>query len=152
MAAQSKPTLEERVKQSIKTAPAPSLVPDQLLPAPPPAKEEEVIPRVQDLVKDRKDLLLIRRLMTQHIELGNTERQAKKAKEKITAQLKVLAGRYSLGKADYDGDRLNYFAGTRSSIDSTKLLSAGVQPSVIQACTNVSTTFTLKVTQGDEEE
>jgi hypothetical protein len=117
---------------------------------PPPPKEEEVIPQIPDLVKG-KDLLTIRRLMTEHLTLGDTISKAKKERDKITAQLKVLAGKYKIGKAEFEGDTLTYYSSQRSSILPALLLANGVQPEIITASTKTSTSYSLKVSAGKDE-
>jgi len=142
-------TLAERTKEAVAaTATAPSMVPD--LPAPPP-KEEEVVPSVKDLIHNKKDLLTLRRLMTEHISLSAVEREAGSKKKKITEQIKKLAGTYQIGKADYDGDRINYYSSERKTIKPDLLLAQGVQPNIILKATETTVSYALKITQAKDE-
>ena len=61
---QPMPDLKQRMA-SATAASAPSLVPEQL--NPPPPKEEEVTPTLQELITDRKDFLALKRLVNEDI-------------------------------------------------------------------------------------
>lgn len=150
MATQAKPTLAQRIKDT--AGPAPSLVPAKMQEVPPPPdKVEEVVPHVNEFVTDKKDLLALRRMMNRHMELATLIKPLDKERDSLTTQIKALAGKYKIGKAQYDGDSINYFSGTRSTIKADLLLSQGVQPAVITAATILNTSYTLKITPAKEE-
>ena len=144
-------SLEERMALATSVG-APSMVPDF---NPPPAKVVEVIPTLQELVTDPKDYLTLKRLCFESKEYGHTQREAAKLLKPITARIKILLGKYRVGKA-LDGDvRINYYSGERRSINpdklQNKLLTLGMLPDtikeVITAATKVKESYTLKITE-----
>lgn len=150
MSAKVQPIEESLRKRmdAVSAGAAPSLVPF----VPPPAKEEEVIPDLKEIMSQKKDYLEAKRLILRSIELAEAEKPIKKEREQITAKLKNLLGRSGVAKAMVEDIRVNYYAGERSSIDGGKLLTLGVAPSIIREATNVTTTYTLKLTRQAEEE
>jgi len=143
------PDLKQRMA-SATAASAPSLVPEQL--NPPPPKEEEVIPTLQELITDRKDFLALKRLVNEDIALKEVEANAKKQRKPLISKMKNLLGKYHVGKALLDDIRVNYFATGRSTIKADLLLDNGVSPAVIQKCTITSEVYTLKLSRGKDEE
>ena len=119
---------------------------------PPPAKEAEIIPDVRELIDDVKTRNLLAKLVTQSIDWQQTEKEAKKAREPITTQIKKILGDYEVGKAVCNGYRLNYFNSPRSSISKELLLSNGVSPAIITKCTTTSNSYTLRITAPGEED
>ena len=62
--------LRDKIKQ-VAAQSAPTMVPTQYeKPAPPPIKEEEVVPQLSDVVKDRKKALEVSQLAAKCGELG----------------------------------------------------------------------------------
>jgi hypothetical protein len=96
--------------------------------------------------------LAIARMIARHEELGAQMSAMKKEREKITDAIKPLMGKLKLAKASWGDYRLSYFNTPRSTLDKALLLSHGVQPNVITACTVVKDSYTLRISRGGEEE
>jgi hypothetical protein len=79
------------------------------VPAPPPAREEETIPDIGDLIQDRKKRALFAQLVASDYEWQQQESEAKRERKLITPQIKQLAGEFKVGKARVDGYRVNYY-------------------------------------------
>jgi len=165
-------TLKERMQETAAAA-APSLAPAPRIEAPPP-KAEEVVPTLKESIGDKKDYLKVKRLIADSLkyknfvdpdillENGVTEEVIKKATlpggdlhktiKGVTAAIKVMLGKYKVGVAQEDEIHINYFSGTRKTIKPDLLLAQGVTPAQIKAATEEKSTYTLKITVGDEME
>ena len=119
---------------------------------PPPPKQEESIPELKNLITDKKDYLELKRLVTASVQLQQQEAEIKKARKPVTDRLKNLLGKYAVGKAQLDEARINYFASERKTITPAALLAHGISPNIIQACTTVTQSFTLKITTGKDDD
>jgi hypothetical protein len=144
-------TLKE-ITSNITTASAPSMIPVDKTPEPPPKKEEPPPPDIKTLIKDKKDLLLLARLIQEDLPWKDQESQAKKARKQIEPKIKQLLGKHQVGIARLDDIRINYFGGTRTTLSEKLLLANGVPASVILASREQSAVFTLKITRGGDDE
>lgn len=162
------PSLSQRIAEAVGTASAPSLVPDY---NPPPAKPKEPPPpELKSLVKDTSDYLKLRRLISAALDYRATEKEVKESRRLFALAngakevkggknddllgnlIKDLLGKHGVGKAMVEGDRINYYSGTRSSIKADLLMAQGVTPAQIAAATVTSYTYTLKLAKGEEGE
>jgi len=139
-----KPTLDDRMK-AVSSGAAPSMVPDTPPPPPPP----EDVPDMTQLVPSSKRLL-IAKMIARHAELGEQMGAMKKEREKLTDAIKPLMGELKLGKATWGDYHLAYYNTPRSFLDPKQLLSHGVQPSVIAACTTVKDSYSLRISRGKD--
>ena len=150
--------LRDRIK-AIAAQSAPSLVPD-MKPAAPPRKEEEVIPHLDDVVKDRKQALEIARMIEQCGTLSAQSHQIEKQKKPLVEKLKYLIGNVHVGKIFSGAWRVNYYSAPRSTITEENLkyclLARGFQPkdvaAIISESTSTSESYTLRITPAGEEE
>lgn len=149
--------MESRLKASLKQAGATGEAA-----APPPPKEEEAIPELADLIEDRKARLEVIRLLTTERELAEQEKAAKAARKPVTAQIKTVLGTFKIGKAAWNGWRINYYesggAETVKVSDMVKaLLAAGLKQEQIQAvkdaCVKRSKySYTLRIAKPGEKD
>jgi len=125
---------------------------------PAPAREKkapELVPDLRELVPDAEERTVIARLTAKYLAFGQQEREAKKAKEAIGAELKPKCNDYALMKAMVGELRLSYYLIKRSTIQADLLRQRGVSQSVINACTVKSESWALRVTApgiSEEEE
>lgn len=140
-----------RLKRELENAAASAAV-SMNIPAPPP-KEEEVIPDLSEIVKDRKMRLLVARKAAELGELSEQISKLEKQQDTMSKELKKLVGTLKIGKAISGEWRINYYGGVRKSIKAALLLAAGITQATINACTKQTDTYTLKVTRlGEKEE
>lgn len=154
-AAQPKPkvlTMRQRI-QAVAAASAPSMVPTPYeKPEAPPEKEEEVIPAVSDLIPDKKALLDLARMVARHGEIGAAKSPLGKEQKKLTEKIKLIVGKYKVGKAMCGLWRINYYNAPRETLDEGLLLAAGVPLATIQACKVSKDSYTLRISQNDSED
>jgi hypothetical protein len=130
---------------------APSMIPQ----APPPKVQGEVLPDVRDVVMDRRLLRALPSLVEQYAAVSAAKKEIKEEKERISRQIKAaLDNDCGLSKFMVGGYRLAYYTIARSTIKPDLLLSQGVAPAVIAACTVTTNSPTLKITPPgvDEDE
>ncbi len=130
---------------------------------PPPEREEEAVPNLEDLITDRKIRLEAIRLLTAEREWAEQESEAKKQRKPLTTKLKNILGKNNVSLAVWDDWRINYYATEgRATINREKLtavlLGAGLPTqqvqSIISASTDISSpSYTLRITKskGAEE-
>jgi hypothetical protein len=125
---------------------APSLVP-QDRPAPTPkAEEPPPPPQLADLVKDKKDFILLAKLIKSDMGWKETEAEAKKVRRGMEEKIKTLLGRHGIvGSALLDDIRVSYHESERSTLNVNLLLSHGVSPATILACTDKKLFHTLRL-------
>lgn len=141
-------SLKERIAQVAGQAAAPSMVPAQTVPPPP----KETVPALSDIVQDKKDMLLLKRLIEQSVELADEEQALRKKREPLTKQIKNLLGKYEISKAECDDIHVSYYTVPRSSIKADKLLELGVLPAVIAKATVTTESYTLRISRRGEDE
>ena len=146
----TKPSLDARIKEQVGKSSTASMVPDYT-PPPPPA-EEEVIPDIRELVDSAADRLRIVQLVEQSAAWGQQEKEAAKARKPITELIKKLAGKYGISKAMCGEYRLNYYNSPRSTLSRELLLSAGVSPKTLDACTTVKDSYTLRISVNGQDD
>jgi len=126
---------------------------------PPPEKEEEEIPQLDQVITDRKQRLEMIRLIQSDLEWKVKESEAKKARKPLSSAMKKILGKWEIRKALWNGYSINYFDSSRTSIDKDDLvnaLSSLLQPTqiknVLKACIKESTFYTLKITPPGRED
>ena len=133
--------LQQKIAQS-QLGSGPSLVPQVPLTEP-----DEAIPTVEELIGEAEDLdtlkLLVNSLLIPQAEVKRLE----KVIDTIKPRIKVIVGQYGIAKARCGEAVLSYFPTSRSTVNAKKLLAAGVDEATIIACTDVSHSFTLKVSE-----
>jgi len=133
--------LQKKIAQS-QLGSGPSLVPQA-----PVTEPEEAIPTVEELIGEAEDLdtlkLLVNSLLIPQAEVKRLE----KVIDTIKPRIKVIVGQYGIAKARCGEAVLSYFPTSRSTVNAKKLLAAGVDEATITACTDVSQSFTLKVSE-----
>ena len=133
--------LQQKIAQS-QLGSGPSLVPQA-----PVTEPEEAIPTVEELIGEAEDLdtlkLLVNSLLIPQAEVKRLE----KVIDTIKPRIKVIVGQYGIAKARCGEAVLSYFPTSRSTVNAKKLLAAGVDEATITACTDVSQSFTLKVSE-----
>jgi hypothetical protein len=139
--------LKQRMAQSV-VGTGPSLIPVPHTPKP--EKEEEHIPQIDELIDDRDDVQTLRSLVSSHVSANTNKKQWEKTVEGLSERIKGIIGRYGLGqginKANCDGQTINYYPQSRSTINATKLLAAGVDQKTIDDCTDTTQTLALRIT------
>lgn len=158
----TKPSLQARIKAEAAKA-APTLVPVSDTPVilPPPEKEEEAIPQLSELVKDRRNRLEAARLMQ---ELGQTNNEISaltKKKKPLQASVKAFVSQLGVRQVQSGEWVATYYSSPRKSLKEAKLRAAllkrGMQPSdiskIVAESSDVSEGYTLRVRAiGAEEE
>lgn len=148
----TKPSLDERLKTSVGKSAHASMVPN-FHPTPPPPKEVEYIPELSELVEDKADRLKLVRAIDEMAAWKKQEREAKSATKPLTAIIKNLLGKHGVAKCICDGHMVNYYNAPRSTLSRELLMEHGVSPQILEACTVVKDSFTLRVSEpGDEPE
>lgn len=145
----TKSSLDARIKDQVGKAHAPSMVPD--FTPPPPPKEEEIVPDIRELVDNTADRLALLRLVEQQTAWAQQESEAKKQRRPLTESIKRILGKYEIGRAMCDGMLINYYNSPRSSLSREMLLSKGISPQVLEACTIVKDSYTLRITGAGDE-
>jgi hypothetical protein len=144
-------TLNERIKEATAQA-APSMVPTPYEVKAPP-KQEEVIPDISEIVESPSDRRALRQLVINSAELGLAEKEIKKERAPITAQIKKYLSKYQVGKMNVEQFRVNFYSVPRSSISRNKLVVAlstlGILPSdiaeILAASTTTADVSTLRI-------
>ena len=154
MAAAKRKVVEmpKALQEQVNKIAAPSMVPEMPQEVIPPPPKEEEIPMLGDLVKDIKDYLTLKQLIEEDLPWKRQEAEAKKARKRIETQLKNLLGKHQVGRAAMDGVTISYYSSSRSSLDRELLMRNGVTMNQIIAGTKSSTSYTLKLSEGKEEE
>lgn len=129
-----------------------SLVPPGIggTPLPPPRKEKEVVPGVDEVIADDSDKAILRELVQCYATRNATKKKLEKELKPLGESIKVMLGSYGLSKLTCDGLPISYYNMQRSTIDRDLLIASGVDPATIDACTRVSSSLTLKI--GAEKE
>lgn len=132
-------SLTQKIAQS-QLGSGPSLVPQA------PVKEpEEVVPTVEELIGEAEDLQTLKDLVAA-ISVPKAEvKRLDKIVDSLSGRIKILVSQYGIAKAKCGESLILYYPTTRSTINATKLLAAGVEQETITACTDVSRSFTLKI-------
>lgn len=143
-------TLDARIKDSVGRTSAPSMVPDWT--PPPPPKEEEVVPDIREIVHVAADRLRLMQLVRQSADWKQQEKEAKNHRKPLTESIKRILGVYEIRRATCDGLLINYYNAPRSSLSREKLLSCGVSPQILEACTVTKDAYTLRISAPGEVE
>jgi hypothetical protein len=141
-------SLKQKMAKSV-AGTGPSLVPAELQPGyipPAPPKESEEIPTIYQLFTDSEDIDTIRELVSRRVHVSQQVKQLEAVLEPINNRIKMFLGSHGIANMDVDGAKLAYFPTQRKTINAMKLLGAGVEQEIIDQCTDVSTSSTLKVT------
>ena len=126
-------------------------------PVAPPAKEVEVIPPVSELVDDVAARLKLAQMVDRQGVLGETIRPLEKEKKALAEKIKIMTGKYQIGKAICGLWRINYYNAPRKYLDPAKLMAIpkeelvnGITLLHINACYSESATYTLRITREGE--
>jgi hypothetical protein len=128
--------------------------------APPPPKEEEKLPRLEDIISNRKDRIELIRILDQERAFAQQELEAKKARRPLTNKIKNILGTYHVSRASWLDWDINYYSIPRTTLDQkdlrAALLTVGLTTDQIRgvfaACTKVSESYTLRIRQHGEAE
>lgn len=132
-------SLSQKIAQS-QLGSGPSLVPQA------PVKEpEEIIPTVEELIEAGEDLDTLKSLVASVVGPKAEVKRLEKVIDTVIPRIKAIVSQYGIAKAKCGESTLTYFPTTRSTINATKLLAAGVAQETITECTDVTQSFTLKV-------
>ena len=145
-----KSTLDDRIKAAIAPATNISMVPEHKV-APPPPKGEE-FPDVSTLISDNEERGTLEALVAEYSRLGAIEKQAADQKKPLNSRIKDLIGSYGIARATVCDMHLSYFNAPRRTISRELLLEHGIKPSIIEACTEVKDSFTLRIAAIKERE
>jgi hypothetical protein len=141
-------SLKQKMAASVSGA-GQSLVPDipgvTSSPTPPPA-EVDLIPSIDQLIGDAEDLTTLRDLVNLQVKVNAQKKELEKKLEPINDRIKAIVSEYGIEKAVCDGANITLSQGSRSTINKLKLVAYGVDEEIITACTDVTTTQTLKIT------
>ncbi len=148
MKSRSSKSMVSRLKQAV--GPGASMVPQEKVPAPPPKKEEEVVPDLHELIDNRSERRTFTALVKQYLEFSDDVKIAQAGKDRLSKSMKEVVGSYGISKVLVDGILVNYFNAPRSTIKSDLLLAAGISPATIASCTEVKDVYTLRVTPPKE--
>ena len=133
--------LQQKIAQS-QLGSGPSLVPQA-----PVTEPEEAIPTVEELIGEAEDLDTLKMLVNSLLIPQAEVKRLEKVIDTIKPRIKVIVGQYGIAKARCGEAVLSYFPTSRSTVNAKKLLAAGVDEDTITACTDVSHSFTLKVSE-----
>ena len=137
-------SLKQKMAQSV-VGTGPSLVP---VPKPVEVAEEPVAPPITELIAEKEDVDTLQSLVKTQMALNSDKKAIESRLDPINDRIKALLGQYGIYKATCDGASISYSASTRSSINATKLLAAGVEQEIIDSCTDKKSTRTLLITRG----
>jgi hypothetical protein len=151
-------TLEQQLKD-IASATAPSMVPGPAVP-PPPAKEEEVIPAVGDIVNNAKERLELARAIDRSAQLTAQEKIIHKERDALTSYIKASMGRLKVGKMISGTWKVNYYEQSRRVIEERYLAMALLKHSIpaevgrriLEDAVDVRSSYILRITASREEE
>jgi hypothetical protein len=133
--------LSQKIAQS-QLGTGPSFIPQ----APKPKDEEEVLHPVEELIGEPEDLETLKSLVSSLSIPAKEIKRLEKIVDPIRDRIKAIVGQYGISKARCGEAVLNYFMTQRKTINATKLLAAGVGQDVIDQCTDVTPSYTLKIT------
>lgn len=119
-------------------APAHTPKPPKVEEAPPPLLTETKIPK--------KDQQVMTALADAMVAIVQQESDLRKQKDELSAKLKALCTKYEVDRVSTGDVRIAYFNSPRRTIKPELLLQHGVKPTVIEASTQVTDAWTLKVT------
>src|ERR1700722_15818842 len=144
--------LKQQMAQSVAGS-APSMIPaarNNLVPPPPESKE--VIPSIQELIGDEDDRNTLEQLIAQRIDIDSQIKPLEKSKELLTDRIKTQLSSYGITQMLCDGAKVSYSVTEgRKTINRNKLIGAGVDTDIIDACTDVSAAGSmLRITPAKE--
>jgi hypothetical protein len=109
--------------------------------------DAEIIPPIASLVADVEDVRTLTDLVSQYKQFSTAEGAAKKVKEAAGKRIKFILGTYGIARAICDKFKVTITPGQRKTIDPIKLLAAGVSEATIIACTDVTDTSTINISE-----
>lgn len=150
LAQEAADSMAGRLAKAVGKTAAPSMIPEKFVPPPP--KQEEVIPDLKSLIESRIEYKMLEGLITESADWAQQEREAKKARRPITEKIKQVLGKHGVSRAMCGEYRVIYYNAPRTSISKELLLSAGVDPEVIEECTISKDAYTLRILEPGEKE
>jgi hypothetical protein len=152
-------TLKERIKE-LAAQSAPSMIPvPREADIAPPEKEVEVIPSVAELIEDGKTKLELARMVDRVGVIGSVVSPLSKEKKKLVEKIKIVVGKYKIGKALSGEWRINYYNAPRKFLDPAKLMAIppeelvhGITQVIINRCYSESASYTLRITKEGEDD
>ena len=138
-------SLKQKMAKSVAGS-APSLLPGKPREIVEDFLPEDVVPPIDQLIADKDDVETLRGLIRAHLEINQEKKALEKKVDNLSTRIKSIIGQYGIEKAVCDGANISYYPVPRRTINGTKLLGAGVPEETITLCTDVSTSYTLKIT------
>jgi hypothetical protein len=140
---------QKMAKSVARKSPGSTLVPPGIGSTPAevkPQPEPNSAPAISDLVSDQADVMTVNELAVHYKSNAEIESKAKKAKEEYGKRIKFILGNYGIQAVQCNDYRVTISHTQYKIIDPVKLLAAGVTEDVILACTNVTVSNTIHVT------
>lgn len=138
------PTLKQKMAQSVSGA-KPSLVPVQPEPKSGVESQNETFLPASDLIADAEEVDTLAALMKRHAELKESIKLMESSLDPITDRIKAILGTYGIDRVQCGQYKASYFETTRSSLNRTKLIAHGVDEEVIDQCTDLSYSKSLRI-------
>lgn len=140
-------SLREKMAKSVAGS-APSVIPAGIggVPLPPPWPEKEKAADITELIGDADERETLAMLIDLHTEVNARKKALEDQLEPIKNRIKTMLGSYGITSMTSHGASVNYFRTERKTINGTKLLMAGVAIGIVEECTDVSFSATLKIT------
>lgn len=142
------PSAEQDLKQKMAkatAAAAPSMVPSK---KPPPPPKEDTTPELAELIVDSDDQQLMVELMQSHAQLQAVIKPLEDQLSGVKDRIKTQLSSYGITNMKHESFKVSYTMSQRKSLSSTKLLEAGVSIQTLEECTDITESWTLRVSGG----
>lgn len=111
-----------------------------------PDTEVDEVPSIAALIGDDVDRETMRMLVSTQITLKSQLTEIENKLEPIRARIKKMLTSYGIDKVECDGAKLTVYSTERKTVNAMKLIGAGVDEVIIQNCTDITVSSTLKIT------
>jgi hypothetical protein len=146
--------LQQKIAQS-QLGTGPSLVPQSPVPKIPeyleywrqsyPKEDVEVIHPISELIADPEELETLVNLIQAVVPHSKEIKRLEKIVDPMRDRIKAIIRQYGIEKSTCGEIQVDCYRTVRTSINKVKLLAAGVEQSVIDACTDSTPSYTLKI-------
>jgi hypothetical protein len=136
--------LQQKIAQS-QLGTGPSLVPQSPVPKIIPKEDVEVIHPISELIADPEELETLVNLIQAVVPHSKEIKRLEKIVEPMRDRIKAIIRQYGIEKSTCGEIQVDCYRTVRTSINKVKLLAAGVEQSVIDACTDSTPSYTLKI-------